>query len=141
MTAFFCDPHHLLIIIGVLILALLLANVGTGLKGVIGPALKKFLGKGDVTVNIQGGEMAENPKRPEYQGPACSFDPKDCKSHEAEHERSIRNEAGIAEIKKEFRDYKELFFKKLDALETGQQKILLAMVASGAIRKEHIPEI
>jgi hypothetical protein len=90
-----CEPHHLLIIIGLLFLLLLLIFLGLPIRKLIGAALKKLLGKNEVNINLQGGEMKN------------SASPDNCPAHQAEHERSIRNQENIGKL-----------FDKIDNLKT-----------------------
>jgi hypothetical protein len=125
-----CEPEHMIIVIIVLLVALLVVGSGRSLGKFIGPVLKRWFGSGGTEINLNlGDDMTKK-----HQGPVCLVDPTKCTAHEAEHERSISNEAKIeklftcvSEVKKEVRD--------------GNERILLALVASGHIRPQDIPKI
>lgn len=131
MISKLCEPEHMVIIILVLLAALIAVGSGRGLGKFIGPLLRRFSGKSAVTINVGEGEMpnADSEKRV----PSCPLvDPGKCPSHQAEHERSIKNETnieklfvGLSDLKKEIRE--------------GNERILLALVAGGHVKAENIP--
>jgi len=97
-----CAPHHLIIIILVLIVAVLLGATGKGLSGVISAIIKRFSGK-DVNINIGGGAVAGEKEIPkECEGCGLVIDPTKCVMHQSEHERSKRNEAQITALWEEY---------------------------------------
>lgn len=124
-----CEPHHLFIIILVLVAALIALGGGKSLGGVLGPLFKKVLGRGEVNINL-GGDMGKNEAN---KPPSCAFvDPKKCPSHQAEHERSIKNESNIDKIFDCLSDLKK-------EVREGNERILLALVAGGQIKIGDIP--
>jgi hypothetical protein len=99
-----CDPHHLIIVILVLMVALLVTGAGRGIGGVISAFIKKVVGGKSVEINVVGGgSMAgERPVPKECEGCGLVIDPTKCVMHQSEHERSKRNEAQIAQLWEEY---------------------------------------
>ncbi len=142
------EIHHLILIIVALVAALILVGGGKGLGKLVGPVMKKLIGKeAEVTVNI-GGDMAGASKKDQ----PCGFmiNPKYCPAHEAEHERSIRNEetnekqwqaikelgkeinAGIAQLQKDQAE-------GIASLHKNQLRLFLGLVQSGVLDAKYIP--
>jgi hypothetical protein len=55
MAKLLCEPTHLFIIIGVLLLALVCLGSGKGLGALVRPLIQKLSGKSPVTVNVGAG--------------------------------------------------------------------------------------
>ena len=134
-----CEPHHLLIIIAVLILAIVSLGGGKGLGTLIGPLFKKIFGKGtELTVSLgpmetEMGRYADKMDSLLHQGPACPLvDPTKCTSHQAEHERSLENKENIEKLFSAVSGLKE-------EIRSGNERILLALVAGGQIKVTDIP--
>lgn len=89
MISRLCEPEHLIIVILVLLMALLIVGGAKGIGKSIGTLVRKFFGGNSVNVNLGGG-MAK--KSTECATCGLVVDPKNCPLHEAEHERSMRNE-------------------------------------------------
>lgn len=134
-----------LVVILVLMVALLVVGTGRGLGELAGLLLKKLLGKGDVNINIDGGEMAGK-KNPSSCATCTVTDPSTCPLHQSEHERSIRNEDGIeklwtnyGELRKEmvagFKEVQISINTTQRVLINNQQKILDAV--GKRPRKDH----
>lgn len=66
MKELLCDPTHLYIVIGILLLAMVLLGSGKGIGALIKPLINKLTGKGDVVVNVGGGESCELTERRRY---------------------------------------------------------------------------
>ena len=120
------EIHHLILIIVALLLALLVVGGGKGLGRLVGPLIKKLLGKEpEVVVNIGGGDMAAGFKKD------LPFDPSLCAVCEREQAGRIRNEK---EIEKLWINYDKLLadmntgFKELQAsINTTKDSILSAL--------------
>lgn len=96
----FLEVHHLIIIIGALLLALIVVGSGRGIGVLVKPLIKRWTGNKEtaVTVNIEGGDMAGKAK--ENPCAACSMmvDPGKCPLHEMEKAGRIRNEKEIEKL-------------------------------------------
>ena len=127
-----CEAHHLIIIIIVLLLALIFIGAGKGLGGLLGPVLKRLMGK-ETEVNINIGEemkLSDNEKR----AASCPLvDPQKCTAHQAEHERSMENQNNIEKLFGCISELKE-------EVRNGNERILLALVAGGQIKPGDIPK-
>lgn len=121
-----CEPHHLIIIILVLLVALISTGAGKGVGSLLGPIIKRIFGKGEVTVNV--GQMGEEMGRHSEKGEFCAIDPKNCRAHQAEYDRSQRNKDDIAQLKQSFEIFKTKFFEKLESIEAGITEIKIGMV-------------
>jgi hypothetical protein len=90
MKEFLCNPQHLYIAIGVLLLVIVLFGAGRGIGALIVPILKRLSGnKSNVTVNVSEGKK---------ETPDCKIDPDNCPAHLAEKERSLRNQENIGKL-------------------------------------------
>lgn len=120
------EPEYLLIVILVLLVALLVVGAGKGGGKLLLQLLKRALGHEEVNINLGGGDMSGKPKPTPCAG--CTIvDPKLCPLHEAEHERSIRNEKGIAELTNNFRNTTEKLWGKLDGMDGTLTEIKVAV--------------
>lgn len=63
MKEILCDPQHLLIIIGILLLAMVLLGSGKGLGTLISPLIKKLTGKSDVVINVENDDNPTERRR------------------------------------------------------------------------------
>jgi hypothetical protein len=126
-----CDPEHLAIIILVLLVALLVVGGGKGIGKLLGPILKKIFGGGtEVTLNL-GGEMAKKSRECETCG--LVVDPRNCPLHEAEHERSKRNEEEINKLWEHYGKMGEEMrsgFKEVQRCINESQKTILIALGS-----------
>jgi hypothetical protein len=129
MHEYICDPKHLWVIIGSLVFALLVVSIGRGGGALLLSLLKKLFGGGEkVNINLGGGMS----KKQKDEHPACATcatytDPTKCPLHEAEHERSLRNETGIKELVTDLRQTREKLFCKLDEIDHSLTEIKVAM--------------
>ena len=96
-----CEPHHIVLIAVVFIIALIAAGAGKGLGGMIASAISKWKGGGN-TINIGGAMAAEKSLPKECEGCGLIVDPSKCVMHQSEHERSKRNEAQILSLWEEY---------------------------------------
>jgi hypothetical protein len=81
--------------------------------------LKKLFGGGEkVNINL-GGSMTKKQKddNPAWATCATYTDPTKCPLHEAEHERSLRNEMGVKELAVDLKHTREKLFCKLDEID------------------------
>jgi hypothetical protein len=115
VSKFLCEPHHVAIMLLVFFAMLLVLGSGKGLEKIMG----FFKPKGDVVVNVK--------ENHESIPASCPF-PDGCNAHKAEYERSIRNQADIAKLEREFDEFKGRFFAKLESIETGINEIKIEIV-------------
>jgi hypothetical protein len=131
------EPHHLLLIIAVLILALILTGGTKGLSKIAEAGLSRLSGK-TTEVNVEIGEDVAG-KPPKFECSACGLlvDPLKCPMHSGEHERSLRNEEEIKNLWLQFGELgKEMragFKETQISLSSVQNNILTAM---GGRRKD-----
>ena len=117
-----------------IVIALLVVAFGGGpaLKAMFNVILKVF-GKGgsETIVNVlPGGSMAKVPK--ECEGCGLAVDPSKCAMHQAEHERSLRNETQITDLWKtygEMRKEMSAGFKEVQTSINETQKTILGALA------------
>jgi hypothetical protein len=134
---FLCEPHHLLIIIAVLTLALIAGGkLGVLIRNLIKP-------KGN-NVNIinkieeKGGEVADdNSDRAHH---VYCPDPSKCPAHAEERGRSLANQKAINDMRQEAHEYQQIFFKKLAFIGQQNAVMLRAMVKSGQLAEGDIPK-
>lgn len=124
------DEHHLLLIIGILILVVVLVSAGRGVGTLVNGLIKKFFGSHDVTVNLNEDRAPAAGKGEEVR--VCKFSPDQCMEHRAEYERSRRNENDIKNLKTEFSEFKTAFFKKLETIEGGVNDIKVTLAGTMA---------
>ena len=126
MISRLCEPEHLAIIILVLLVALLVVGSGKGLASIIVPFFKKVFGSGGTEVNLNlGGDVGKKFKECEQCG--LMVDPAKCILHASEHERSIRNEQAIAELRGDLKATRTQLFGKLEGIETVLTEIKIAV--------------
>lgn len=65
------------------------------------------------------------------------FDPKDCPLHEAEHERSMRNEKGIGELVGDLKTTRTQLFGKLEGIEAVVVEIKVAVAKLVVVAEYH----
>lgn len=126
-----CEPEHLIIIILALVLALLVVGSGRGLGKFIGQVLKKIFGGTEVNLNL-GGDMSGKLKK---ECEICGIfpDPNKCPFHQAEHERSIRNETEISKLWEHYGKLGEEMrsgFKEVQACITRSQEVIITALGS-----------
>ena len=117
-----------------LVIVLLIGALGGGptLKALFNAILKVF-GKGgsETVVNVlPGGVMAKVPK--ECEGCGLAVDPSKCAMHQAEHERSLRNETQITELWKtygEMRKEMSAGFKEVNKSIDESKTVILGALA------------
>lgn len=132
-----CEQEHLVIIILVLLVALLVVGVGKGGGKLLLQLLKKVFGHEEININLPGGDMG---RKPDNTSPcmACGkFDAKDCPYHEAEHERSIRNEKGIDILTGDLKATRSLLFGKLETIEGSVNEIKVAVAKLVVVSEYH----
>jgi hypothetical protein len=121
------EEHHLILIIAVLTLMVVVISSGKGLGTLVNYLLKKVLGTHEVTVI---NEMPTAPRSGRTSGDnpqICKFSPEQCNAHQAEFERSKRNEGDIKNLQAEFVTFKTTFFAKLDGIEEGINAIRVTL--------------
>jgi hypothetical protein len=129
-----CEPEHLAIIILVLLVALLVVGSGKGLSSIIVPFFKKVFGNGSTEVNLNlGGDMGGKPSKESPCSVCGKFDPKDCPFHEAEHERSLRNENDIKALWEQYGkmgDEMRAGFRDVQKCINESQKVIIGALGS-----------
>jgi hypothetical protein len=128
MKEFLCDPTHLFLIIGILLLSVVLMGTGKGLGALIGPIIKKW-GKG-TEINLNMGKTDDDMgRKPKGECVQCGLivDPTKCPLHANEHERSLRNETGIRELVGDLKGTRKELFGKLDGIEVVLTEIKIAV--------------
>ena len=128
-----CAPHFWAIIITAAVVIFLVAG-GQGLKPLIKAFINRLSGE-HVEVNVigEGGEMSGKLKE-SCKGCTLGDIPKNCPFHEAEHERSKRNEDEIKNLWTQQGVLRTEIMGKLDAIERGNRQIILALAKAGRLR-------
>ena len=133
-----CAPHFWAIL---LTIGLMLLLLGAGVA--IRPLLKKLLdaginrlsgGRVEVNVIGEGGEVSGKQKEMCKTCGIVTDIPKNCPFHEAEHERSKRNEEEINKLWQNQSAIRTEIMTKLDAIEKGNRQIILALAKAGRLR-------
>ena len=116
------------IMLTLLFIVIFIQALGKGGGKLLVELLKRLLGHGGVTVEVNQAKESPckgDPKKcPAH---ACSVDPSLCPAHQAEFERSLRNESEIKELWSAHTDLRKELGGKLDSLVAVNQKILLAL--------------
>jgi hypothetical protein len=128
-----CAPHFWAIILTAAAVIFLVAG-GQNLKPLIKALINRLSGE-HVEVNVigEGGEM---PGKQKEFCKTCGLGdiPKNCPFHEAEHERSKRNEDEIKNLWTQQGVLRTEIMGKLDAIERGNRQIILALAKAGRLR-------
>jgi len=109
-------PREIDIVIIVLLAALIALGVGKGGGKLLLMSIKKVFGK-DITVNVADKKQCAT----------SIIDPKKCPLHESEHERSMRNEKMIDDLKSDLQKTRGQLFSKLEIIEGMIVEIKVAM--------------
>ena len=115
-----------------LVIVLLIVAFGGGpaLKALFNAILKAF-GHGGLETIVNVGQLGDEMPgklRKEMCATCGVFtDPSKCPLHESEHERSKRNESGIAELWKDVKEGRSKIFGKLDTMDTTLTDIKVAV--------------
>jgi len=128
------DFHHLALVILALTVVILLLGIGRGGGSLMVTLLKKLVKGTDVNINVGEADVG---KTSEVPGACILIDPSRCVAHEAEKERSMRNEAAISELKADLKTTRQQLFGKLETLESmlGDIKVAIAkLVVEGDYR-------
>ncbi len=130
------EHEHLVIIILVLLVALLVVGAGKGGGKLLLQLLKKVFGHEAVNINLGGGDMSGKPKATPCAG--CTIiDPKLCPLHEAEHERSMRNEKRGEELSADLKTTRTQLFGKLEVIEATVNDIKVAVAQLVVVQQYH----
>ena len=128
---------HEIILYIVIVLLVVAFGGGPALKVLFNAILKVFgHGGSETVVNVElpGGSMAKVPK--ECEGCGLAVDPSKCAMHQAEHERSLRNETQITDLWKtygEMRKEMSAGFKEVQTSINETQKTILGALAGDRI--------
>jgi len=124
----FVEANLNTVILTFLFLVIFIQALGKGGGKVLVELLKRLLGHGGVTVEVN--QAKESPCKGDPKNcpaHASSVDPSLCPAHQAEYERSLRNEKEIKDLWIAQEELRKELSSKLDSLVAVNQKILLAL--------------
>lgn len=162
-----CTTNSLIAVIITLLLAFMAAGAGKGMGYLFSRLLDRVLGRSSVTVNVNSQDredMADDRQhmgadrqhmgtdrdamardrnriavdRAVMEGHACHI-PEDCPKHGEEHERSLQNQDNIADLQKEVRANRELYWKEFKAIRRGIGCITNGLLAKQIIDPKDLP--
>lgn len=129
-----CANHEMNLVVLALLLALLVTSLGKGAGKLLALALKKILGGTEVNISLDAAGKGADKECP------VLIDPALCPDHKAEKERSLRNETSIVALWEANTALGSEIRGKLDQVQQGTQKILLAMVSAKLIPHKFLSE-
>ena len=124
----FVEANLNTVILTFLFLVIFIQALGKGGGKVLVELLKRLLGHGGVTVEVN--QAKESPCKGDPKNcpaHASSVNPSLCPAHQAEYERSLRNEKEIKDLWTAQEELRKELSSKLDSLVAVNQKILLAL--------------